>query len=113
MLDEIDKLGADFRGDPSAALLEVLDRNKTCVFRSLSGRSIRPYQCDVYYYCKYPGSVPPALKRQDGVLELPGYTAEEKVFIENSLPYQNNSKNTDSRKEQITIEDDAIRANHQ
>jgi ATP-dependent Lon protease len=110
MLDEIDKVGSDFRGDPSSALLEVLDPEQNFSF---SDHYLDvPFDLSkVMFICtgNMLDSIPSALRDRMEVLQLLGYTEDEKVKIANRYLIPRQRRAHGLKSEQISITKGAVK----
>jgi len=109
MLDEVDKIGHDFRGDPAAALLEVLDpeQNNTFADHYLE----IPFDLSNVMFvatANVADPIPPPLRDRMEILEIPGYTRNEKLAIARQHLIPKQIEEHGITKEQLTIEDGAV-----
>jgi len=111
LLDEVDKLGQDYRGDPAAALLEVLDPEQNYSFTDHYLNL--PFDLSQVLFIATANdwsTVPPALRDRMEVIELSGYIEDEKVHIAQSHLVARQVKANGLRPEEVTVEDSALRA---
>jgi ATP-dependent Lon protease len=111
MLDEVDKLGAGFHGDPSSALLEVLDPEQNSTFRdNYLGVAFDLSQVMFIATANVLDTIPGPVRDRMEVIELPGYTEDEKLEIARRYLLKRQFEANGLRPEQCEITEDAIRS---
>lgn len=109
LLDEIDKLGTDFRGDPSSALLEVLDPEQNHTFSDHYVEVDFDLSDVMFVATSNSMNIPPALLDRMEVIRLSGYTEDEKVNIAIKYLLPKQMKNNGVKDAELAVTEDAIR----
>jgi ATP-dependent Lon protease len=111
LLDEVDKVGADWRGDPSAALLEVLDPAQNHSFRD-HYLDVEVDLSEVAFIAtaNLLDTIPAPLLDRMEIISFDGYTTEEKLAIAKGYLVPRQLKRNGLKPEEITVEDDVLRA---
>lgn len=109
LLDEVDKLGADFRGDPSSALLEVLDPEQNHTFSDHYAEVDFDLSDVMFVATANSMNIPPALLDRMEVIRLSGYTEEEKINIASRYLVPKQLKNNGLDDKEMVIQESALR----
>ncbi|MDD3381522.1 MAG: endopeptidase La, partial [Rugosibacter sp.] len=109
LLDEVDKMGQDFRGDPSSALLEVLDPEQNHTFEDHYVEVDFDLSDVMFVATANTLNIPHALLDRMEIIRLSGYTEDEKVSIAMRYLLANQMKNNGIKLSELTVTEDAVR----
>jgi ATP-dependent Lon protease len=110
VLDEIDKLGSDFRGDPSAAMLEVLDPEQNATFRdNYLNVDFDLSNALFIATANVLENIPAALRDRMEIIQIPGYTENDKLLISKKHLIKRQMENNGITSDQVTFTDDGIK----
>ncbi|MBI4987257.1 MAG: endopeptidase La [Rhodocyclales bacterium] len=109
LLDEVDKMGQDFRGDPSSALLEVLDPEQNSTFTDHYVEVEYDLSDVMFVATANTLNIPAPLLDRMEVIRLSGYTEDEKVNISQRYLLPKQLKNNGVKKEELSVTEDALR----
>ncbi len=109
LLDEIDKMGMDMRGDPASALLEVLDPEQNHTFND-HYLEVDYDLSDIMFVCTANSmNIPQALRDRMEIITLPGYTEDEKVNIANKYLVKKQKKNNGLTEDELSLSKNTIK----